>query len=103
MGLAISLGMLAIAAALVFLGWLGIARSEELAGGASRYGRQQGVWSAVAVVAAACAAAPSYRLLCRWSYALFAAALGLLTLVYFFPAVHGASLDPRGRIQSPAV
>jgi cell division protein FtsW (lipid II flippase) len=82
--------LLAIAAALVCLGWLGIARSEELAGGAVRYGRQQAVWSAVAFVAAACAAAPSYRLLCRWSYALFAAALGLLTLVYFFPAIHGA-------------
>jgi cell division protein FtsW (lipid II flippase) len=38
----------------------------------------------------ALAAAPSYRLLCRWSYALFAAAIALLVLVYFFPTVHGA-------------
>ncbi len=82
--------LLAIAAALVVLGCLGIARSEELAGAASRYGPQQAVWSVIAAGAALLAVAPSYRLLCRWSYALFAAALGLLTLVYFFPAVHGA-------------
>jgi len=79
-----------IAALLVFLGWLGIARSEELAGGDGRFARQQAIWSILALVAMSFAAAPSYRLLCRWSYALFAAAIALLALVYFFPAIHGA-------------
>lgn len=82
--------LLASAAALILLGWLGIARSEELAGETGRYGRQQLIWTALAAVAALLSAAPSYRLLCRWSYALFAASLALLMLVYFFPAVHGA-------------
>ncbi len=82
--------VLLIAAALVWLGWIGIVRSEELAGTAGRYGRQQAIWAVVAASAMFFAAAPSYRLLCRWSYGLFAIALGLLALVYFFPAVHGA-------------
>src|SRR3569623_1999200 len=82
--------VLLIAAALVCLGWMGIVRSEELAGAAGRYGRQQAVWAVVAASAMCFAAAPSYRRLCRWSFALFALALGLLALVYFFPPVHGA-------------
>ena len=79
----------AIAAALVGLGCLGIARSEELAGGDGRYAHQQLVWALLALAAMALAAAPNYRLLCRWSYALFSAAIALLALVYLFPTVHG--------------
>ena len=79
----------AIAAALVGLGCLGIARSEELAGGDGRYARQQLVWAVLALAAMTLAATPSYRLLCRWSYALFSAAVALLALVYLFPTVHG--------------
>lgn len=79
----------AIAASLILLGWLGIARSEELAGGDGRYARQQAVWAVLGLAAMLLASAPSYRLLCRWSYAIFSGAIALLVLVYFFPTVHG--------------
>ena len=78
-----------IAALLVLLGWLGIARSEELAGGDGRFARQQAIWAILAATAMVLAAAPSYRLLCRWSYGLFAGAIAMLALVFFFPTVHG--------------
>ena len=81
--------LIAIAALLVALGCLGIARSEELAGGDGHFARQQAVWSIVAAAAMSLAAAMDYRLLGRWSYAIFSATILLLTLVYFFPTVHG--------------
>src|SRR5271167_3273750 len=77
------------AAGLVALGWCGIARSEELADTTGRFLRQQVVWSLVAVAAGWLAIIPSYRMICRYSYAAFAAALALLVAVYFFPTVHG--------------
>ncbi|HVW37700.1 MAG TPA: FtsW/RodA/SpoVE family cell cycle protein [Pirellulales bacterium] len=79
----------AIASSLILLGCLGIARSEELAGGDGRYARQQAVWAVLGLAAMLLATAPSYRLLCRWSYAIFSGAIALLVLVYFFSAVHG--------------
>jgi len=75
---------------LAVLGLLGIARSEDLAETSGGFLRRQLIWSAVAVVAMWLATLPSYRLLCRWSYAAFGLAIGLLVAVYFFPPIHGA-------------
>jgi cell division protein FtsW (lipid II flippase) len=71
------------------LGWLGIARSEELAGRMGSFSRQQVVWAVLSLGAMGLATVPSYRVLCRWSYVVFAASIGLLVAVYFFPPVHG--------------
>jgi cell division protein FtsW (lipid II flippase) len=46
-------------------------------------------FSVFAFVAMAAAATPNYRKLCRWSYALFAAAIVLLVAVFFFPMTNG--------------
>jgi len=81
--------LLCAAAGLVALGWCGIARSEELADATGRFLRQQVVWSLVAVGAGWLATIPNYRVICRYSYAAFAAAVALLVAVYFFPTVHG--------------
>jgi cell division protein FtsW (lipid II flippase) len=77
------------AVSLIALGWVGIARGEELAGRSGSYSRQQLVWAALALGAMTLASLPSYRMLGRWSYAIFAASVGLLIAVYFFPTVHG--------------
>jgi cell division protein FtsW (lipid II flippase) len=82
-------GLVAIALALMTLGWLGIARSEELAQRPGQYARQQAIWSLLALAAMFLATLPSYRILGRWSYAIFATALALLVAVYGFPPVHG--------------
>ena len=74
---------------LLALGWVGIARCEELTGGGS-YLRLQMVWSVLALGAMLATTLPSYRVLCRFSYGIFALALVLLVLVYLFPPVNGA-------------
>ncbi len=78
------------AALLVAAGWLGIARCEELNGPGGRFLARQMVWSALAAAALVTASVPNYRVLCRWSYAIYALSLGLLVVVYFCPAVNGA-------------
>ncbi len=78
-----------VAMVLVGAGWLGIARCEELAAGSGRFLRQQAVWSVLAAVAMVLVTIPSYRMLCRWSYAAFLLALGLLLVVYLFPPING--------------
>jgi cell division protein FtsW (lipid II flippase) len=82
--------ILALAVPLVLAGWLGLARCEELSGGSGRVLRQQMVWTSLAVVAMLMMTVPSYRVLCRWTYPIFAISLALLVLVYFFPAINGA-------------
>ena len=79
-----------LAVMLMLAGWVGIARCEELTGGSGRYFRQQVVWSVLAVTAMFLVSLPSYRVLCRWSPAVFVVALVLLVLVYFFPPINGA-------------
>ena len=79
-----------VAGALVALGWLGIARCEHLFGQSIHFLRQQIVWSVLALAAMLAASVPSYRVLCRWSYVVFLASLGLLLVVFFFPPVNGA-------------
>jgi cell division protein FtsW (lipid II flippase) len=79
-----------LAAALMLLGCLGIARSEQLAGSAGRHLARQLLWSAICLAAMLGATVPSYRWLARYSYAAFALALGLLVVVFWFPTVNGA-------------
>jgi len=73
----------AIAVALILLGWLGIARCEELFGGS--YLHRQMVYSAAAIAAMLLVSIPNYRILCRFSYAIFLLSLLSLMAVYFFP------------------
>jgi cell division protein FtsW (lipid II flippase) len=82
--------LLGIALLLMAMGWIGVARSEELSEGTGRYLHQQLVWSLLAMTVVVVTALPSYRALCRWSYAIFAVSLGLLVLVYLFPPINGA-------------
>lgn len=74
---------------LVFLGVLGIARSEELGGGEPRYARLQIGWACVGAAVAFSSLWPDYRRAVRYSSWLFAGAVVLLIAVYFLPAVHG--------------
>ncbi len=83
--------IVAVAAGLVCLGWLGIVRYEELAEGSGRFFRQQVVWSVLGLAAMLGLSIPNYRIVCRYSYLLFLASLVLLLLVYFFPAVNNAN------------
>jgi cell division protein FtsW (lipid II flippase) len=82
--------VVAPALALMLLGWVGIARSEELAGGSGRYLARQTIWSAVALVALVVASRTNYRRLIPWSYAIFALSLALLVAVYAFSPINGA-------------
>lgn len=82
-------GLLLAAVVLMALGWLGVARSEELADGSGHYLQQQIIWSLLAAAVCWGMTLPSYRALARHSYALFACAIALLIAVYFFPTVHG--------------
>ena len=80
----------AVAAPLVCAGWLGIARCDELMGGSGRGLKLQIIWSVLAAGAMVAATVPNYRVLCRHSYAIFVVAIGVLVVVYWFPAINGA-------------
>lgn len=82
--------LLLATALLLGLGWLSIARCEELSGTGGRFLRQQMVWSLVGITALVGVTVPSYRVLSRGSWPVFALALGLLVLVYAFPPINGA-------------
>ncbi len=82
--------IVAAATILVGLGWLAIARVEELTDGSGRLLRQQMAFSAIALVVALLLTIPHYQLLCRFSYALFLLAIVLLAAVYFFPPINKA-------------
>ncbi len=82
--------LVAAAVMLVGLGLLSIARVEELAGGSGRYLHQQMAFSAIAFAIMFLLTAPSYRVLIRWSYAIFVLSLLLLAAVYFRPPVNEA-------------
>jgi rod shape determining protein RodA len=82
--------ILAAASLLVGLGWLAIARVEDLTGGSGRLLHQQMAYSVIALVMMLTLTIPSYRALCRLSYALFLLAILLLALVYVFPPINNA-------------
>jgi cell division protein FtsW (lipid II flippase) len=75
---------------LIGLGWLGIARVEELTDGGGRLLHRQIAYSVLALLAMLGVSLPNYRILCRFSYALFLFALGMLVAVYFFPPINNA-------------
>jgi len=75
---------------LVGLGWIGIARVEELTEGSGRFLHQQMAYSVIALAAMMLMTVFNYRALGRFSYALFLLALLLLVSVYACPAQHGA-------------
>ena len=62
--------IVAAAMLLVGLGWLAIARVEELTEGSGRLLHQQMAFSAIALVVMLLVTMPNYRVLCRFSYAL---------------------------------
>jgi cell division protein FtsW (lipid II flippase) len=77
--------------ALVALGWLAVARSDELSAGSRTLFERHLRWTLVGfAVMAFLAAVPSYRWLARWSLALLGLSLLLLVAVYFAPPVNGA-------------
>lgn len=79
-----------VALLLLACGWLALARNEELSDLRGSLLRRQFVWSALGVAAILAASIPSYRQLGRHSYAIFAASILLLGLVYLFPPINGA-------------
>ena len=79
-----------LAAGLMAMGLLGLARYEEFGDGPPHYLRQQLLWAGLGSIVLFAAALFSYRRLAAWSYALFALSIALLSLVYFFPTVNGA-------------
>ena len=79
-----------IAALLTIIGCAGIARAEELAGGSGRILHRQLWFLLVAVTAAVAVAMPHYRVLGRFSYAVYLGALVLLGAVFLFPPVNFA-------------
>jgi len=82
--------IVAAATILVGLGWLAIARVEELTDGSGRLLHQQMAFSTIALVVALLLTIPHYQLLCRFSYVLFMLAIVLLAAVYFFPPINKA-------------
>ena len=79
------------AAALAAIGYLSIARAEEIAGSDGQFARQQLLWAAIAVVAASATfAVANYRVLMRYSYLLLVVSTICLAAVYLFPPVNGA-------------
>jgi cell division protein FtsW (lipid II flippase) len=82
--------IVALAIALVTLGCLAIARSQELAGSSGSYLQRQLFWSVICVAAMLFASRPSYRVLIRLSYVAFFVSIALLVVVYWFPMVNGS-------------
>lgn len=75
---------------LVLIGWVAIARYDELTGGTGRLLKRQVVWSAVAICAGLVAALVNYRVFIRFAYPLFFLSIVLLVAVYFTPPINHA-------------
>jgi cell division protein FtsW (lipid II flippase) len=82
--------IVAAAVTLVSLGWLSIARVEELTGGNGRFLHQQMAYSVIALAVMLLLTIPHYQILCRYSYVLFLLTILLLVMVYFFPPLNRA-------------
>ena len=82
--------IVAIAAGLLIVGCMGIDRFELLSEGGGGFLRRQLVFAGLGLATLLVTSAANYRLLYRWSYALFALSLILLAAVYFFPEKNGA-------------
>ena len=81
--------ILLLVLALMTLGLLGVARSETLAGGSGRMWQHQMVFVPLSIVVMLAVSWPSYRILFRASYVLYAAVLAMLVAVFFFPTIGG--------------
>ncbi|REK15822.1 MAG: rod shape-determining protein RodA [Planctomycetota bacterium] len=79
-----------VAAALMGLGLLGIARAEVLAESSGRHLFRQLFWLPLCLAAMFATAAWNYRILARYAYGAFLLSLALLVAVFFFPPVNGA-------------
>jgi rod shape determining protein RodA len=79
-----------ISAALLACGWMGIARSEDVANAPAGSAHHQLIWSAVAFALLLGLAATNYRAFGRWSYGALAVVLVALLAVFLFPSVNGA-------------
>jgi cell division protein FtsW (lipid II flippase) len=79
-----------LAAALMAMGLLALARCEDFGDEARHYLRQQVVWAGAGLGVMLAATLVSYRRLAAWSYFVFGVSVALLVLVYFFPVVNGA-------------
>lgn len=75
---------------LVAVGLVAIARVEELTEGSGHFFYQQIAYSILALAVMSLATAFNYRILERFSYALFLMSIVLLAAVYAFPAKNGA-------------
>ncbi|MFZ5829659.1 MAG: FtsW/RodA/SpoVE family cell cycle protein [Planctomycetota bacterium] len=86
--------LLSAAGLLVALGWLGIGRSEwlrlQVTGASGHYLRQQVIYSSFGLLLLCVVGSIDYRRWRRWAYVAYAVGLGLLVVVYFFPAIKGA-------------
>jgi rod shape determining protein RodA len=82
--------IVAAATVLVGLGWLGVARVEELTEGSGRLLRQQMAYSLMALVLMLLVTIPNYRALGRLSYAIFGLTIILLAVVYFCTPINNA-------------
>jgi rod shape determining protein RodA len=82
--------VLAAAVVLTVLGWLGIARVEELTDGSGRFLYQQMAYTVIALAVMLLMTVFNYRILSGFSYALFSLALLSLVAVYLCPAKNGA-------------
>ena len=80
----------AAAVGLICLGLLAIARCGQWDGADVHLFRRQAVWALLGLAAMLAVSLPNYRILFRWSYALFFASLGLLAVVFLFPKINGA-------------
>jgi rod shape determining protein RodA len=82
--------IVAVALALIGLGWLGIARVEELTEQNGRLLHQQMAFSAIGLATMLLLCIANYRVLGRYSYPIFGLTLVLLVIVYLFPPINNA-------------
>lgn len=78
------------AVALVLIGWIAIARYDELTGGSGRLLKRQITWSMVALCAGVIAAMVDYRVFIRFAYPLFFLSIVLLISVYFTQPINNS-------------
>jgi cell division protein FtsW (lipid II flippase) len=89
-GIRLPWSIVAAAVALVAIGWLAIARVEELTEGSGRLLHQQIAFSILALAVMLLLTMPNYQILCRFSYALFLVAIAALVAVYFCAPINRA-------------